>query len=101
MEFRENAEKIAAAPATRRSRRVPAGKLFGLALAAALLTVAIIYFLQQAADITGPVEMTIHGWIAMAIGVVFSMAVGIGLMALVFFSARHGYDDRVRDYDKD
>jgi hypothetical protein len=28
----------------------------------------------------------------MALGVVFSLVVGIGLMALVFYSSRHGYD---------
>jgi hypothetical protein len=35
----------------------------------------------------------VHGWTAMALGIVFSLAVGIGLMALVFYSSRHGYDE--------
>jgi hypothetical protein len=36
-------------------------------------------------------------WIygAMAGGVAFSLLVGCGLMALVFYSSRYGYDDRV------
>lgn len=38
-------------------------------------------------------EMTAHGWFALALGAVLSIAVGAGLMALVFFSARRGYDD--------
>lgn len=101
MKIEESAEKIVAAPDNRRSRRFSFGKIVGLALVAALSTVSIIYFLQQAAAITGPVQMTIHGWIALAIGVIFSLAVGIGLMLLVFFSSRHGYDERVRDFDKD
>lgn len=101
MKVEESVEKIVAAPETRRSRRFSFGKLFGLAVVAALSTVSIIYFLQQAAEITGPVEMTVHGWIALALGVFFSLAVGIGLMVLVFFSSRRGYDERVRDYDKD
>lgn len=101
MKSKESYEKIVAAPETRPPRRFSLGKLLALAAVAALSTVSIIYFLQQAAAITGPVEMTVHGWIALALGVVVSMGVGIGLMALVFFSARHGYDDRVRDYDKD
>lgn len=101
MKIEESAEKIVAAPENRRPRRFSFGKVLGLALVAALSTVSIIYFLQQAADITGPVQMTIHGWIALAIGVIFSLAVGIGLMVLVFFSSRHGYDERVRDFDKD
>ena len=37
------------------------------------------------------------GWLAMGLGVLFSLAFGIGLMALVFFSNRHGYDDQGRD----
>ncbi|HEX8901546.1 hypothetical protein [Vitreimonas sp.] len=38
--------------------------------------------------------MSIHGWIALTIGTLLSLAVGGGLMALVFHSARQGYDDR-------
>lgn len=45
-------------------------------------------------------QMSIHGWIALALGSVLSLVVGVGLMALVFYSARRGYDDRVpRDTD--
>jgi hypothetical protein len=39
--------------------------------------------------------MSIHGWIALALGTFFSLAVGAGLMALVFHSAHKGYDDRI------
>jgi hypothetical protein len=38
----------------------------------------------------------VHGWTAMVLGIVFSLIVGIGLMALVFYSSRHGYDDAAR-----
>ena len=34
-----------------------------------------------------------YGYVAMAGGVVISLVVGGGLMALVFYSSRHGYDD--------
>jgi hypothetical protein len=34
-----------------------------------------------------------HFLIAMVLGIVFSVAVGGGLMALVFYSSRHGYDE--------
>ena len=40
-------------------------------------------------------SMSLHGWIALALGSVLSLALGIGLMALVFYSARRGYDDRI------
>lgn len=39
-------------------------------------------------------QISMHGWIAMGLGTVLSLVVGVGLMALVFFSARRGYDDR-------
>jgi hypothetical protein len=39
--------------------------------------------------------MSIHGWIALGLGTFLSLAVGGGLMALVFYSARKGYDDRI------
>ncbi len=34
------------------------------------------------------------GYVAMTIGVVFSLLIGIALMALLFYSSRHGYDER-------
>jgi hypothetical protein len=41
----------------------------------------------------GDVQMTGHGWAAMALGILFSLIVGIGLMGLVFYSSRKGYDE--------
>jgi hypothetical protein len=40
--------------------------------------------------------MPASGYIAMTLGVVFSLVVGIGLMALVFYSSRRGYDEPAR-----
>ena len=39
------------------------------------------------------VEMGLHG--TLVLGVVVSLALGIGLMFLVFYSARHGHDDTI------
>ena len=39
------------------------------------------------------VEMSIHGYIAMILGIIFSLVIGCGPMALMFYSSRHGYDD--------
>jgi hypothetical protein len=33
------------------------------------------------------------GYIAMTLGIVFSVVIGCGLMALVFYSSRYGYDE--------
>ena len=38
------------------------------------------------------VKMSTAGWVFMAMGVVFTFAVGAGLMALVFYSSRHDMD---------
>jgi membrane protein implicated in regulation of membrane protease activity len=38
-------------------------------------------------------QMSSHSWIALGLGVVFSILVGCGLMALVFYSNRRGYDE--------
>jgi uncharacterized membrane protein len=43
--------------------------------------------------------MSIHGWIALGLGVFFSFVVGCGLMALVFYSSRKGYDEAARTQD--
>ncbi len=67
------------------------------------LTVAVLVALLTAAAATGlfiwreldGVEMSAHGWIALTLGAVITILVGGGLMALVFFSNRHGYDDRM------
>ena len=37
--------------------------------------------------------MPTTGYVAMTLGVVFSLVIGCGLMALVFYSSRHGYDE--------
>lgn len=38
-------------------------------------------------------DVPISGYVAMALGVFFSLAVGVGLMALLFYSSRGGYDE--------
>jgi hypothetical protein len=48
--------------------------------------------------ISGP-PMPLAGYAAMILGIVFSLVIGCGLMALVFYSSRHGYDDEFRPKD--
>ena len=43
-------------------------------------------------EIEGP-PISVEGYIAMAAGIIFSLIVGVGLMSLVFYSRRHGYDE--------
>lgn len=66
---------------------------FTLAILLIFLAVASIfgYWVWQE---LGDVEMSHHGWIALTLGTVLTFAVGAGLMTLVFYSHRRGYDDR-------
>jgi hypothetical protein len=41
----------------------------------------------------GDSEISEAGWLAMGLGIVVTLALGIGLMSLVFFSNRRGYDE--------
>jgi hypothetical protein len=43
-----------------------------------------------------PHAMTLNGWIALAVCTIGSLAIGGALMGLVFYSARKGYDDRIK-----
>jgi hypothetical protein len=57
----------------------------------ALLAAAVWFAFYSWTAIEGPPIPT-EGYVAMWLGIVFSLVVGIGLMALVFYSSRHGYD---------
>jgi ABC-type multidrug transport system permease subunit len=41
----------------------------------------------------GDSEISVAGWLAMGLGVIVTLGLGIGLMALVFISNRRGYDE--------
>jgi hypothetical protein len=59
--------------------------LFGILL----LTVMWAMFVWN----TGENVMDKHGWIALGLGTFFSLLIGCGLMALMFFSSRSGHDE--------
>jgi hypothetical protein len=61
------------------------------ALLAAAVWFAAATFVHMGGDEAPPIPT--WGWFAIAGGVGFSLLVGISLMALVFYSSRHGYDD--------
>jgi hypothetical protein len=41
----------------------------------------------------GDAAVPTSGYVAMALGVIFSLVVGFGLMALIFYSSRKGYGE--------
>ncbi len=67
---------------------------FALPLLALLAASVWFAYYVWAADEGPPIPSM--GYVAMALGVVFSLIVGCGLMALVFYSSRHGYDERAQ-----
>lgn len=50
------------------------------------------YFAYQGIS-AGDAPLPGHFYLAMTLGIVFSAIVGIGLMALVFYSSRRGHDE--------
>ena len=73
--------------------RPPKG-LGTIATAAVLIALlaAALWYAASAFVVGGPPMPTI-GYVAMAGGIIVSLAVGCGLMALLFYSSRHGYDE--------
>ena len=65
----------------------------------ALLALSI-WFAATAWTRLGGDEIPLYGYVAIAGGVLFSLLVGGGLMALVFYSSRHGYDDDANRFDR-
>ena len=61
-------------------------------LSAFLVVACIIGYLGWTSTDT---DVPTSGYVAMALGVIFSVVVGVGLMALVFYSSRKGYDEPV------
>ena len=58
-----------------------------------LLIAATVFAVRSWTSVEGP-PMPEVGYVAMTIGVVFSLLIGIALMTLLFYSSRHGYDER-------
>jgi hypothetical protein len=46
------------------------------------------------------VDVPPWGWAAIILGTAFSLLVGFGLMALMFYSERNGYDDGARQVER-
>ncbi|SED18602.1 hypothetical protein [Bradyrhizobium erythrophlei] len=70
----------------------------GRGQAAILVTLVLLLALTVVLAATGwnsaeSVQMTSAGWLAMGFGIFFSLLIGCGLMALMFYSSRSGYDE--------
>jgi hypothetical protein len=74
-------------------RRPRLGKAGWLAVAVlgALLAAAVWYAIHAWLALAG-VPISPLGWLFLTLGALFTLAVGGGLMALVFYSSRHNLD---------
>jgi len=75
--------------------------VMGFVIAALMaLLVAALYYAYGIWTALGAADMPSWMYAAMAGGVLFSLIVGGGLMALVFYSSRAGYDDEAAHNDR-
>ena len=68
----------------------PAGWV-ALVVLAGLLAGSLWYAIHAWTALAG-VAMSAAGWFYLILGALFTLALGAGLMALVFYSSRHDYD---------
>jgi hypothetical protein len=63
---------------------------------AIIVVVAVVVVIAEFWSGLGDSEISLAGWFAMGLGILVTLALGIGLMSLVFFSDRSGYDETGR-----
>lgn len=63
-----------------------------VAVAIAVLVIVVVAITVAWSGL-GDAGMSAAGWAALVLGVIVTLALGIGLMALVFISRREGFDD--------
>jgi hypothetical protein len=73
-------------------KRLGIGQIILLIALLGMLILAIVWAISVWTA-SGDALMDKHGWIALGLGTFFSLLVGCGLMALMFFSSRSGYDE--------
>jgi hypothetical protein len=64
----------------------------------ALLALSIWFAGSSWVRLAGP-AISFYGWLGFTCGAIFLLLVGGGLIALMFYSNRHGYDDITRRDD--
>jgi hypothetical protein len=67
------------------------GGWFAIVVLLGFLLAATTYAVRAWTSLDG-VQITLAGWVFMGLGVLFTLLVGGGLMALVFYSSRHDFD---------
>jgi hypothetical protein len=75
------------------ARNLFSARNFIAVVVAVLLVLLLGVVIGAAWSSIGDAHISPAGWVAMAFGIIFTLALGIGLMALVFVSSRRGYDE--------
>ena len=73
--------------------RLNVGTIMMVVALIAIMVAALWFAASSFTAVSGP-PMPPVGYAAMIMGVVLSLVVGCGLMALLFYSSRHGYDEQ-------
>lgn len=68
------------------------GTIIVLAILVGLLLLAIVFMVIGWGAPAGGTPMSVGGWIAMILGIIATLALGVGLMTLMFYSNRSGRD---------
>lgn len=76
----------------------PSQNLIAAGIAAAVLMAVAVVVAGVWSGI-GDSDISGAGWLALALGVVVTLGLGVSLMALVFISSRRGYDEAARKED--
>ena len=69
------------------------GSRRGATMRTALVIILLLAILAGAVFVGYHVAMPAWGWLMMGLGIFFTLLVGGGLMALVFYSSRAGFDE--------
>jgi hypothetical protein len=64
-----------------------------LAIGSLLALLAFVFWIAYDQWATTAVDIPPWGWLAIIGGTAFSLLVGVGLMALMYYSERHGFDE--------
>ena len=71
-------------------------RTFALAASLLIILAASVWWATSVwMSMEGP-PMPVEGYVAMWLGIAFSLVIGCGLMVLMFYSSRRGYDERAR-----
>jgi hypothetical protein len=74
-----------------KSGRLTRAGWFAVVVLAGLLVWAV-WYAARGWDALAGVHVSVMGWVFIVLGVLATLALGGGLMALVFYSSRHDYD---------